>query len=189
MLKASYAYLFLCFLSLFLLIGCHYQFGHGDLSTRYFTISVPYVDGDKDGELTANLIEKISTSGAFQYRHSGGELILKAKVIELRDENIGFRYDRKKQGNLKRAIVPTETRLNALVEVSVIEAATNKIMRGPTRITASIDFDHDYYYSRNAVNIFSLGQLSDIDAAYDAVMRPLNRCLAEKIVDYIINSW
>jgi hypothetical protein len=179
----------LFFMAIGFLTGCHYQFGHGELSNCYSTISVPYISGDEEGELTAELIKQFTTSGAFSYLPYGGDLILKAEFIELRDENIGFRYDRKKRGDLKKAIIPTETRLNALVEVTLIESATGYVLRGPTRIFASVDFDHDYYSSRHAVNIFSLGQLSDIDAAHDAVMHPLNRRLAEKIADYIINSW
>ncbi len=172
-----------------LLTGCHYQFGRGDLSQRYATISVPYVEGDQKGDLTTEIIRKLSTSGAFRYVNTGGDLILKIKLVEVRDENIGFRYDRKKRGELRHAIIPTETRLTVLAEVSVIEAGTGQVIRGPTRITASTEFDHTYYYTRNEINVFSLGQLTDIDAAQDAAVYPLNRCLAERIVDYVINSW
>jgi hypothetical protein len=171
-----------------LLAGCQYQFGYGELSQRYTTLSVPYAEGDSKGELTAEVIKKISTSGAFRYVNCQGDLILKIKFIELRDENIGFRYDRKKRGKLRHAIVPTETRLKSVVEAVLTDAA-GRVVRGPTRIAASIDFDHSFYSSRHGINIFSLGQLSDIDAAHDAVMHPLNQQLADRIVDYIINSW
>lgn len=177
------------FFSLWSLSSCHYHFGHGELAQRYHTISIPYVEGDQKGELTKDIIKKMSTSGAFQYVDREGELILKIKFIDLRDQNIGFRYDRKRKGHLKRAIIPTETRLTANAEVTLIEAGTGQIIRGPTIITASTDFDHTYYATRHEVNIFSLGQLNDIDAAEDAAMHPLNRDLADKIVDYIINSW
>lgn len=170
-------------------LSCQYQFGRGDLSNRYTTLSIPYAEGDEEGELTAEVIRKISQSGALRYVSSGGDLILKIKWIDLRDENIGFRYDRRKRGELKKSLIPSETRLSALVEVSVIEAASGQVIRGPARIKTAVDFDHDYYSSHHGINIFSLGQLNDIDAAYDAVMHPLNRQLAERIVDYVINSW
>lgn len=179
---------------LFLLIvgcclsGCHYQFGQGELSRSYRTISVPYIEGDQKGELTTEVVKQLSLSGAFHYVNGCSDLVLKIKLIELRDENIGFRYDRKKRGKLRKSIIPTETRISALVEVLVVDAGGQTI-RGPTRMTASADFDHTYYSSRHAVNIFSLGQLNDLDAAHDAAMRPLNRHLAERIVDYVINSW
>lgn len=171
------------------LTGCSYQFGHGDLSQSYRTLSVPYVEGDQKGELTAEIVKRVSASGAFHYVNAGGDLILKVKFLEVGDENIGFRYDRKKRGELKESIIPTETRLKAFVEVLLVEAGTGKVIRGPTRIAASADFDHTYYFARDEINIFSLGQLTDIDAAQDAAMTPLNRHLAERIVDYIVNSW
>ncbi len=173
----------------YFLFGCQYQFGRGELSQRYATISVPYAEGDQKGELTTDVIKKLSTSGAFRYVSCGGDLILKIKLVEFREENIDFRYDRKKTGRLKKSIIPTETRVTAISEVLLIESGTGQIVRGPTQITASTDFDHTYYTTRDKMNIFSLGQLNDIDAARDAVMHPLNRYLAEQIVDYVINSW
>jgi hypothetical protein len=171
------------------LASCHYQFGRGELAQRYATISVPYAEGDQEGDLTTQVIKNLSTSGAFRYVNTGGDLILKIKLIEVRDENIDFRYDRKKRGKLKHSIIPTETRLTVLAEVSLIESGTGQMIRGPTQITASTEFDHTYYSTRDEINVFSLGQLTDIDAAQDAAMHPLNRHLAERIVDYVINSW
>jgi hypothetical protein len=172
-----------------LLTGCQYRFGSGDLASRYETLSVPYAEGDKEGMLTEEVIKRISTSGAFRFVTYGGDLTLKMKIVEFSNENIGFRYDRHKRGRLKKTLIPTETRLSSGVDVEVLDAATGQRIRGPIRIVAGVDFDHDFYSSRNAVNIFSLGQLSDIDASHDAAMRPLNRELANKIADYIINSW
>jgi hypothetical protein len=187
--KCPFFKFFLILFGWFCLVGCQYQFGHGELSQRYTTISVPYVEGDQKGELTTEIIRQLSTSGAFRYVNTGGDLILKVKFLELRDENIDFRYDRKKKGELKNSIIPTETRFTALVEVLIVESGTGEIIRGPTRVTASTEFDHTYYTTRDKINIFSLGQLSDIDVARDAAMHPLNRHLAERVVDYVMNSW
>lgn len=180
---------FLWILLCCLLTGCQYHFGYGDLPERYNTITIPYVQGDNEGQLTAEVIKSISTSGAFRYVPYGGELTLLIQLVEVDDENIGFRYYRNKQGCLKNWLIPTETRLSGIAEVTVLDSSTNQILLGPTCVKASVDFDHDYYSSRNAINIFSLGQLSDIDAGQEAAMDPLNRRLAEKITDYIINSW
>lgn len=171
------------------LVGCQYQFGRGELAERYSTISIPYVEGDQKGELTTEIIKKLSASGAFRYVTNGGDLLLKIKIIELYDQNIDFRYDRKKRGELKKSIIPTESRFTVVAEVLLVEFGTGQTIRGPTRITASTDFDHTYYTTRDEINIFSLGQLSDIDVARDAAKHPLNRHLAERIVDYVINSW
>lgn len=177
-------------LSLTLFTSCHYRLGYDGLSNQYKTISVPYVESDRDGTLTAEVIKQLATSSAFQYLTHGGDLILKISLIELSDENIGFCYDRNKKGHLKDTLIPRETRLKAIVNVAVIDRCSNQILRGPVDITAYIDFDHDFYSNRDSINIFSLGQLTDIDAAQESAIRyPLNRQIAKKIVDYVVNSW
>ena len=181
---------FLLLISTCLLCGCGYKFGQGDgLASRYSSMSVPYVCGDQDGTLTSAIIKEVVRSGDFEYQYCGGSLILNVKNVDLDEENIGFRYYRKKRGTLKHEIIPTETRITIFVEVSVTEAASGNTVLGPVRLSASVDYDHDYYSSRDGINIFSLGQLSDMEAAYDAVQIPLNRAIAEKVVDYITQSW
>ena len=172
-----------------LLAGCGYKAGFDGLPTEYRTITMPYVEGDWNGELTNAIIGQISRSGSFEYRNDCANLILIVKVIDFSDENIGFRYDRHKDGRLRDTIIPVETRLFALVEVSVVDAASGKVVLGPSRLSANVDFDHDYYSSRNEVNVFSLGQLSDFDSANDAAHTPLNYVLSRKIVDYISDNW
>jgi hypothetical protein len=172
-----------------LLCGCQYQLGSGDLAYHYETLSIPYIEGDEDGDLTAQIIKTLSVSGPLRYHPEGGQLILKAKIIDKRDDSIGYRYDRTREGRIKHYIVPTETRLQESIELEVVEAATGKTIRGPTRIWGSLDFDHDYYSMKNRVNVFSLGQLNDVDAARDMAVHPLNRVIAEKVVDYLNNSW
>lgn len=170
--------------------SCGYQWGSGnELTAQYATISVPYVDGDPNGSLTAAIIEEIARSGAFEYRANGGALELVVKIVDEREENIGFRYDRKRSGKLTNEIIPVETRLIVTVEVSVVQNVSQRVVMGPVLLSASVDYDHDYYFSRNGVNIFSLGQLIDVDEATDAAQVPLNRVLAQKIVDYITQAW
>lgn len=180
--------LLLAFLGL-IFTGCHYQFGHGDLPEKYSTLSIPYVEGDGDGDLTNELISQFSSSGAFRYQTCGGALILRAKWVDVRENNIGFRYDRKKDGHLKKYIIPTESRLSGSLEVTVVESGSERVVLGPTIVTATVDFDHQFYSDRHASNVFSMGQLVDIESAREAVMHPLNRQLAEKVVDLVINSW
>ena len=173
------------------LVSCSgYQIGQGNaLSGRYSTITVPYVVGDQDGYLTAAIVKEIVRSGLFEYQQAGGSLILYVKVIDLLEDNIGFRYDRRKRGTLTQDVIPTETRITIIVELKVVEAISCNSLLGPVRLSASVDYDHDYYSSRDGVNVFSLGQLSDLDAAYDAAQIPLNRAIAEKIADYLIQAW
>lgn len=169
---------------------CGYHFGQNTgLQAIYSTISIPYVEGDVDGSLTAAIIKEFVRSGVFEYRQTGGSLLLNISLIDFNDENIGFRYDRRKSGEMRKSIIPTETRRTSVVEVSVENAASGCVVLGPARFSASVDFDHDYEYARDEVNVFSLGQLSDIDQACDAVQTPLNKVLANKIVDYVTHSW
>lgn len=172
------------------LSGCGYRFGQGGCTAvGYDTISVPFVCGDEDGSLTAAVIKEIERSGTLKYVSSGGSLILKINLLDLRDENIGFRYDRNKEGKLTRSVIPTETRLKAIAEVCVVDACGGNTILGPVILSTSIDFDHDYYSSHNGINIFSLGQLTDYDDARDAVRNPLNKALGRKIVEYVNESW
>lgn len=169
--------------------GCQYQFGTSEIALCEATISIPYIEGDQKGGLTAEVIKKVSTSGSFRYVEMGGDFLLKIKLIGLDDENIGFRYDRKKRGELKKSMIPTETRTKATAEVLLIDSGTGQSIRGPFTVSASVEFDHTYYATRHALNTFSLGQLNDVDAAHDAMMQPLNRSLADKIVSELLNSW
>jgi hypothetical protein len=170
------------------LSGCGYRFVNND---QHFarTISVPYVEGDRDGAITAAIIRELCNSNAYQYVQQGGEFTLQVKIIDLRDENIGFRYYRKQSGKLTNSVIPTETRLWAKTEVSVINNSSGEYALGPALIETNADFDHDYYLNLHGINIFSLGQLSDVDSAREAVWEPLNKLLSQKIVDYVSNSW
>lgn len=152
-------------------------------------MTIPFVEGDLDGELTSALIRQVGQSGTFEYRREGGALLLKVEIIDTSDENIGFRYDRNKMGKLKKRLIPDETRATIFAEVSVIETGSGTVLLGPVRLSADVEFDHDFYSSRNGINIFSLGQLTDFDEARSAAQRPLNQALAKKIVDYINNNW
>src|SRR5689334_1887340 len=73
----------LCFAPLlaFIFSGCQYQFGYGDIPSKYSTISIPFVEGDGDGVLTAELVRQFSTSGALRYVPNGGALTLKVKWV------------------------------------------------------------------------------------------------------------
>lgn len=172
-----------------LLPGCQYQFGRGELSEKYSTISVPYAVGDTDGDLTTEVVKRIGLSGALRYVACDGELTLEIEVVDTEDLNIGYRYDRKRNDKLKHAIVPTESRQTIIAKVSVMDNRKNETILGPALIRTSLDFDYDYYKIQHGANVFSLGQVSDIESAYDAVRHPLNVQLAERIVDYLVNSW
>lgn len=174
---------------LILCVGCGYQLGLGELSRDYSTVSIPYIEGDWDGEFTAILIHQMSRSGALKYTDCVGDLQLLVRVIDQWEDDISFRYDRTGHGRFRRYVVPDETRMTMTVEVTLIETASDRIILGPARLMGIAEFDHDYYSSRGGVNVFSLGQLTDIEEAEDAAMIPLFRNLSQKIVDFVKDSW
>jgi hypothetical protein len=178
-------FLWLGVVLLLTLSACGYSPGYGVLSGRYGTVSVPYVVGDVDGDLTASIVHEITASLGLDHRSTDGELLLVVTLVDLDDTNIGFRYEQIHGKRYKRSIIPTETRLTAIAEVSLVDAATGCSVLPTIRISASLDFDHEYNATRNDSNAFSLGQLSDADAAFEAARFPLNRRLAQKIVEYV----
>lgn len=176
-------------LLLLLCVGCGYRieenFSEDSAPQR---IAIPYVVGDEDGKLTAFLIKEISSSGRYLYDpHAATQLHV--EIVDYYDENIGFRYDRSRKGKLKDYIIPVETRAYMLVQAELQSCVCSELNRAPVRIMASIDYDHDYYTIRHGVNIFSLGQLTDVDSAEEAALVPLEKKMAEKIVDYVIYGW
>lgn len=148
-------------------------------------ISVPYIENDANGDFTAAVIHAISTSGGFEYCSTGGDLILQIRALDTQNEDIGFRYDRKKNGKLRHTMIPVERRTCALAEITLIDSNSGCTLLGPARLSSAVDYDHDYFNSRNGINVFSLGQLTDIDAAQEDIQYSLNRALAQKIADYI----
>lgn len=179
------------FLWLILLLGssCGWRMGEGNLVENYSTISVPFAERDRQGFLTQYVIQELVERSPLRYTNQGGDLNLVVKLCTVDTENVGFRYDRKKNGELIDYIIPTETRLKAVAEVTLVDPCQNTPLLGPLLIEAWVDFDHDWYSTFGAVNIFSLGQLNDYDEAYDAALKPLYCRLARKIVDYVIYAW
>lgn len=176
-------------LLLLFLSSCGYHVGQGDLTSRYSSITIPFIDGDEYGEFTAILAKEIALTGPLRYDRCDADLTLYVSVIDYDYKNIGFRYDRKKDGEIQHDIIPVETRVIAIVEVSVVETVSGSVVLGPAQIRASLDFDHDYYYSRDRVNMKSLGQLTDYDAAVDGSFKPLYEVLSHKIADYVYDAW
>jgi len=175
--------------SITLFSACGYCCGSGTLVDRYHSFSVSCVDGDTDGTFTSSLIHEMVSQSPLAYCQSGGNIFLQVKILDIRDQNIGFRYDRDKEGCLTDRVIPTESRLFATAQLCVKDQACCKTIIGPILVSTHVAFDHDYYSSRNGINVFSLGQLANYDAARDNAQRVLNEALAKKIVEYVIQSW
>lgn len=149
------------------------------------TITLPYVEGDLEGYLTAEIVEQLSALSSFYYCRSGGAFILQVKICGVDQYNVGFEYDTDDAGIRTQRIVPNEGRLIAAAEVEVIDAVSGCVVLGPQRIIATVDFDYDPLSTENQLAIFSLGQFAQIDLAEDTAIIPLYRKLARKIVNYL----
>lgn len=169
--------------------SCGYQMGTGEAVSPYRTVQVPLVKGDIDGSLTQEVVKELAQRGCAISQANTCSLILHINLLEIWDEDIGFRYDRNKKGELTHSIVPVETRVFAKAEVYLEDGRQSCTLLGPVRIEAWHDYDNDYYYSQNGVNVFSLGELSDYETSKEAAKRPLYRALSRKIADYVLVSW
>ena len=168
---------FLCFLT-----GCGYQF---DVQSTKKTIEVPFILGDLQGEMTTKLIYLLNTSGKYITGGSNSRYCLSVSLIGYKDQNVGFRYDRNNDGELLNTIIPAESRFSVLAEVILVDRYSGCTILGPARISASLDFDHDWYSTWDGINVFSLGQITDYSDAKDQVSSPLYQKLAQKIADLL----
>lgn len=105
--------------------------------------------------------------------------------LETKDENVGFRYDQNSDGELINTVIPAETRTSLLVEITLVDNYTHCRYFGPSRLSAGVTYDHDWYTSHGAVNVFSMGQVTDYFDAKDGIYPQLSRRLAKKIVDLL----
>ncbi len=173
-------------LILLLLSSCGYQF-ESLSQERRVTIQVPFALGDHQGDLTNFVVQFLAESGRFVPVTSGGRYQLDIFFLDCRDVNVGFRYDTNAEGELTNTLVPRETRSSSLVEINLWDTTSGLTVIGPARVSASVVFDHEWYSSPDAINVFSLGQVNDYSDAKDNALYPLNRELAKKIVDLVLN--
>ncbi len=190
------------FLSAILLIlsACGYRFQGCGYRGGVPTISIPYVVGDTEGELTNELIRVFAASGDFTYLAHGGVLELKVAIIDHRTESLGWKYNRNPNGSLTDDLVSTEARRTMMIEVTLLEAGSGEIFFGPSLVETAVDYD---YYEPDSIQDlsfitaagirqtsvhFSLGQLDSTEGAYDSSTTPISRKAAKKILDRIIHA-
>lgn len=173
-----------CVCLLLFLTGCGYRLGRGEIVERYNSVSIPYVEGDDQGDLTTALIRSISTSGTLIYRSYCSDLLLKVCLAKPDDMNIGFTYA--PDSNI---VVSNEARLTMTATIRLIDRYTGCCVLGPCDITASLTYDFEPDLGNVNYHAFALGQLEMHNLAQDAAKPPLYTILAEKIADYINNSW
>lgn len=74
------------------LTACGYRCGSGEVCSRYSSVCVPYVEGDREGLLTSALIRRLSSTALLTYKSQNADLILKACFLPSENINIGFEY-------------------------------------------------------------------------------------------------
>ncbi len=178
-----------------LLTSCGYHTGNEGV-----TLSIPYFSGDTNGTLTDTVIKVVTSSGDYQYTDHGGALLLEGTIISDSNENIGYQFDRDPiSGRRIHRLVPNEGRRELTVQITLTDARSQKVLYGPTNISAYGDYDfvdsdslRDTSFinpagTRESVLFFSLGQLDSIDGAQATSLNPIHRNLALKIVEGISN--
>lgn len=186
-------------LGVLLLTSCGYRFDSPEAIANAVTISVPYIKGDPEGVLGAEIVRALSSSGQFDCVQTGGALILEVTILAEGDDRIGFRYDRDPTSGKRRDnIVGTENRLTVSAIIKLIDSSTQEILIAPQIIRAYADYD--YVDSNSILDLtfiapdgrpqkvldFSLGQLDSVESAHDDALAVIYRQLAQKIVDGII---
>ena len=172
-------------LLLLFLSSCGYHCGTGALAARYNTISIPYVQGDNEGAMTQALIQKVSTQSMLHYANNDGDLLLKVCLSDPKEKNIGYRY----APNSTTVVVASEGRLTQEATVTVVDCENSCTVLGPFKIVATFDYDFLSDMSNINEHAFSLGQLEMNSLAKVAATPALYNLLAEKITDYVNNSW
>ncbi len=189
----------LLILPLLLLSSCGYHFDGGEPEARTVTISVPYIKGDLEGYLSAELVKALTDSGRFDCVQSGGELVLDVAITGDGDDRIGYRFDRNPQtGELRDNIIGTENRRTINAVVSLIDVYTHTTVLGPQAVKADADYDYvdsnsirdlvffDPHERPQRVLDFSLGQLDSYTGAHDDTSPVIYRYLAQKIVEGLL---
>jgi len=182
--------------------GCGYQWGRQFPEDARPIISVPFIAGDEDGSLTAEIISRLESSGLAKVSTSNGNYRLVLSILGNCKNQIGYRRDRQKiKSHIQKNLVAAELRKTMDVEVILFQGNTENIAFGPYKISAWSDYDYvdgDSYQDLTfpgptgapiLVLPFSLGQLEDVESAELAAAKPLYRKLAQKIVDVISAEW
>ena len=185
--RKNFTYL-LCKGLLCCLTGCTgWHVANSASSETQMTVRIPYAQGDDSGELTSRVIEAVNCQPGFRVDESG-QYLLKIRLLDDKEEKIGFRYNPRELRKGSHKLILEESRAKALAEVSLIDRFTKKTVAGPAYILGNIDYDHQENTIDNDVNDLSLGQLSDIDAAQDVTYIPLYRDLSAKIALWLQNQ-
>lgn len=153
-----------------------------------YTIFIPYIEGDLDGNLTTTLIQKITDLGYFIPVSGISDFVIKARIKSRIIDPIGFQF-----APNNRNIIANENRYTIEIEFSILSGKTKEKLFGSFFIKESIDYDFlDQYPCKHltekeepTVN-FSLGQLDSREGALYNSIDPLFHKITDKISKIIL---
>lgn len=186
----------LCLLMFQCLASCGYRWNPEEACRP---VCVPYVSGDQDGSLTAEIIRQLCCDPNIRVASDATDR-LEITIVQEGCESIGYRRDPQKvKGKIRKNLIANEERKTISAEVALFHGDGDRPVFGPERVSAFIDYDYidgdsiqDLEFRNSlgqtiVVLPFSLGQLEPQESAQEAANRPLYEKLAQKIVD-IVNS-
>lgn len=159
--------------------------GSASLTDEHQTFYVPYAKGDVQGTFTQIFIQKMAAGTPLRYAHGDADLEIKVCLSSPVQRNIGFIYAPKDS----QVTTANEGRLTQTATVTVVDCTRGCTVLGPTDIIAWVDYDFESDMGTVNRHAFALGQLEMNPLAKDAATPALYGLLAEKIVDYVSNSW
>ncbi len=187
-------------LALLSLASCGYRWEPDYPHAKRPSVTVPFVEGDEDGTLTAEVIRTLASSGLVDVISFGGDYDLRVSIAGSSADNIGFREDPQKiDGKVRKSLLACEGRRTMTIQASLFQG--DEIAYGPYEITTEAEYDYvdgdsiqDLTFTNPSgqfvtVLPFSLGQLESVESAQEAAGRPLYSRLAQKIVDAISAEW
>jgi hypothetical protein len=173
---------------LIFLAGCGYH--HYPTSAQY-KFDVPFIKGDKDGQLTASVIKSLSKSPFLQYDPSQPQILITANIDSAEAEQIGYQYRMKdNDSEVQDRLVPNEGRRSVIVTFQIKTPQDSEPYKMVVEGNSDYDFvDPDSFKALafNAPNgelvtvlAFSLGQLDSEEGAKLASFSPCYGQVAAK---------
>ena len=159
-------------------------------SNTPYTIFIPYIEGDMDGNLTNILIQRIADLGYFTQVSGVSDFIIQARIKSNVIDPIGFQFASK---NRDKNIIANENRHTIELEFSILSGKTQEKLFGAYFIRESIDYDfldqypwkHSTQRKESTVN-FSLGQLDSREGALSSSVDPLFHKITDKMSRIIL---
>lgn len=150
------------------------------------TLEMGFIPGDNDGEFTFLLAHALNQRGVGLL--NGSSYILKVRLENLRSDNIGYRHDRNRDGQILSQLTTSEARYWESAHVEIIDASTERVLAGPVEIREYIDSDFIPEQGPADSLSFSLGLLTTRHRAQSEALSALKQKLAAIVSSWVIST-